>query len=163
MAGTALDTNPPEFHLATLNRQIRDMMNFTLRPHGLKLVEWRVMQCLSEIKMLTICDLSTLAVIERTATSRLVDRLVDRKLVRKSAMANDRRFSQVSLTAPGKQLLNLATGDVAEVRERLFDGIAPDQIDAMLYTVEKMQANADNITRGGRAHPAPPDVAGRSY
>lgn len=154
MARIELDQDPPEFHLATLNRQIHEVMNFTLRPHGLKLVEWRVLQCLSEVRALTICDLSTLAVIDRTVTSRLVDRLVERKLVRKSAMASDRRFSHVSLMAPGRHLLDVANVDVAVVRNRLFDGIDPDQIGAMLDIISKMQANADGVIRGRYARPA---------
>lgn len=142
------DVDPPEFYLASLNRQIRELMDYTLRPHGLKLVEWRLLQCLVEGRTLTICDLATLAVIERTVTSRMVDKLAKRDLVKKSTMLNDRRFMQVSLTAHGRRLLRATYDDVAAARTQLFAGLAQDQITMLQKILQQLQTNAQAVMLG---------------
>ena len=83
LAGELHDTKSPDYHLVSLNNRIREMMNFVLRPHELKHVEWRLLNSLSQVTQLTICDLAELAVIERTVTSRLVDKMIARKLLKR--------------------------------------------------------------------------------
>ncbi|NRB03184.1 MAG: MarR family transcriptional regulator [Rhodobacteraceae bacterium] len=136
------DADPPEYHLMVLNSQIRGMMDASLRPYGLKLVEWRLLQCLAEEGALSICDLATLAVVERTKTSRLVDRLAERKLLAKEQMAGDRRFAVVRLCEDGRQLLDRCTEDVTMARSQLFDGLDQQDISHLLSTLKKMQQNS---------------------
>ena len=142
--------DPPEYHLASLNRDIRDLMNLTLRRHGLKLVEWRLLQCLETEGALTVSDLATLAVIERTVTSRLVDKLTERGFVSKIQMPGDRRFSQVSLTEAGLAQLQSCTQDVNKARAMLFDGLSQEEILQFLAVLQQMQANAAGAKRGRR-------------
>ncbi|WP_170763305.1 MarR family winged helix-turn-helix transcriptional regulator [Ruegeria lacuscaerulensis] len=139
------DTDPPEYHLTTLNMQIREMMNAVLRPHRLKLVEWRLLQCLSDQGALSVCDLASLAVIERTATSRLVDRLVEKGFVAKEQMPDDRRFSQVSLCEAGLEILKACTADVDAARSQLFGGLNQTEISSFLNTLKKLQHNAVGV------------------
>ena len=134
--------DPPEFHLALVNRLIREMMNGLLRRHGMKLVEWRVLQCLSERDALTVFELSSLAVLERTATGRLIDRLADQGLVRKKQLSNDRRYSSVSLSASGRKKLAACTIDVAEARTKLFAGLDQEDISQLLNLLQTLQRNA---------------------
>lgn len=132
---------PPEYHLASVNRNIRNMMNKVLRPHGLKLVEWRLLQCLADGQKMTINDLAELAVIERTVTSRLVDKLVERKLAKKSSQKNDRRVSLVVLTEVGRRKLSATDDDVHDARVQLFGGLDHQQITTLLDILKQMQAN----------------------
>ncbi|MCT4610085.1 MAG: MarR family transcriptional regulator [Pelagimonas sp.] len=143
------ETDPPEYHLAALNRQIREAMNFTLRAHGLKLVEWRLLSCLRERGALTINDLSVLAVVDRTVTSRLIDKLVERKLVRKAVMENDRRFAQAKLTSKGEARLSDCDQDVAALRGQLFAGMDQADITQMLDLLKRMQSNLTDLHRPG--------------
>ncbi len=136
-----------EDHLASLNNRIREMMNFVLRPHSLKHVEWRLLNCLSQANPLTICDLAELAVIERTVTSRLVDKMAERKLIRKVVSQHDRRFAQVSLTAQGSKLLVSCAADVSTARVGLLKKLSTEQIAALLTCIEQMQVNTQNVYR----------------
>ncbi len=138
---------PPEYFIATLNRQIREMMEFSLRPFGLKLVEWRLMQCLETRPTLTICDLAELAVVERTVTSRLIDKLVKRNLVEKVQLETDRRFSQISLTTEGIEKLAECQAEVRKARQHLFSGLRNPDIDVFLETLNKLMANASTLPR----------------
>ncbi|CUK19058.1 hypothetical protein RUE5091_04339 [Ruegeria denitrificans] len=49
------EQDSPEFRLSALNTQVREMVNTVLRPHGLKLVEWRLLQCLADQVDLRSC------------------------------------------------------------------------------------------------------------
>lgn len=147
------DQDPPEFHLSVLNMQIREMMNAVLRLHGLKLVEWRVLQCLADRGTLSISDLSTLAVIERTATSRLVDRMVEKGLVSKEQMEGDRRFFEVTLCAAGQARLDACTEDVHAARRQLFEGVEQAEIASFLDILKRLQRGCAGVMAGRVAIP----------
>ena len=142
-----LETDPPEYYLARLNRQIRDVMDSTLRKHSLTLVEWRLLQSLAEQNSLTICDLAQFAVVDRTVASRLVEKLNERKLVRKVALAHDKRFVQVSITAKGKDLLAQCHDAVTAVRSALFARISAAEVDSFIDTLQILLENAGNAKR----------------
>ncbi len=134
--------DPPEFLIAVAGRHIQDMMNTVLRKHGLKLVEWRIMDCLSAQENLTIFDLAERAVVDRTVASRMVDKMADRGLVEKVALKTDRRFAQVSLTKTGHDTLAGTNTDVRQARERLFTDISQDEATQLSHTLEKLSINA---------------------
>ncbi len=155
-----IENDPPEFYLATLNRRIREVMDKTLRAHGLKLVEWRLLSCLEGETPLTIHDLSQLSAIDRTVTSRLVEKLAETKLVKKITLRHDKRFVQVSLTAKGRDLLAKTSGDVSAVREHLFSRLDPSEIQALTETIQVLIENADSIGKMHRSKSIKPHLAG---
>lgn len=133
--------DPPEYYIAVLNRQIKEAMDATLRPYGLKLVDWRLLQCLELEMPLSICDLSKKAVIERTITSRLVDQLVVRGLVEKNPMEMDRRFSLITLTPAGLEKLNETTESVDALRDQLFEGFSSRDHQALVRLLKNIVHN----------------------
>ncbi len=142
-----IEADPPEYHLAVLNRRVRETMDKVLRPHGLKLVEWRVLQTLDGDGTLNIQELSELAVVERTIASRLVDRLVERDLVNKTALERDKRHSQVALTNRGRSVLKSAKADVARLRGDLFTGLDLSEVEKLLILLKKMSQNGVDADR----------------
>lgn len=134
---------PPEYRLARLNRQIREMMHTALRPYGMKLVEWRVLQCLLQSgQALSVADLAELAVVERTATSRLIDKLMARGLVAKEPLENDRRFAQITITEEGRQAYRAADTAAWDARTRLFSGLDDSDLTTLLDLLDRMERNA---------------------
>lgn len=144
---------PPEFLMARLNSQIRVLMNAALRGHGLKLVEWRVLQCLCEKNgPLTVAELAALAVIDRTVASRLVDRMAARGLVGKEALEQDRRFMCVTLSDKGAALYESSLAATRAARAQLFGGLADRDVSDLLRILSTMQINAERPL--GRPGPA---------
>ncbi|MCI5095002.1 MAG: MarR family transcriptional regulator [Rhodobacteraceae bacterium] len=143
------DVDPPEYDLMVLNSQIRSMMDAVLRPHGLKLVEWRLLQCLADEGVCSICDLAQLAVVERTKTSRLVDKLIQRQLIAKEQLPGDRRYAHVRLCEEGRKVLDACSDDVVIARTRLFDGLDQEEISNLLAILRKMQQNSRGPFRKG--------------
>lgn len=66
--------------------------------------KWRVIAHLGEQNILTIKELAELAVLERSALSRVVKNLEDDGFVRRRRNPIDSRAVDVSLTAAGRQL-----------------------------------------------------------
>jgi DNA-binding MarR family transcriptional regulator len=160
-AQTAPDTDldlgqfePPEFLLAQLNGRIREMMNAILRGHGLKLVEWRVLQCLHDTdRVLTIADLADLAVIDRTVASRLIDRMTDAGLVSKQPLEQDRRFSHITSTDAGMALFRKCDSDAQNARVQLFSGFSNADVADL---TDKLTQLLGNATFFGRRPPGRP-------
>lgn len=138
----------PEYFVAALQAQIKDIMNAALRAHGLKLVDWRLLQCLAREEALSIHDLSRLAVVERTVTSRLVDRLIERGLATKAAMESDRRFAMVSITPAGRERLDDCEAGVAALRTRLFEGVTAGEREELVRLLRLCLRNAHAIAGG---------------
>ena len=88
-------------------------------------------------------DLAELAVIERTATSRLIDKMAARGLVAKEALENDRRFMRITITEAGRTAYEAADKAAQSARQRLFAGLSDDDITQMLRMLRQMQANSE--------------------
>lgn len=132
----------PEYYLAALNRQNRENMNAALRPFGLKIADWRLLHCLDGVPSLTINDLADLTVIDRSVASRLIDRLIERGLLCKSASDADRRFAQISLTGDGRRKLRDADPAVGDLRAQLFSGLSEVERDEFLRVLQLLRKNA---------------------
>ncbi|WP_058283940.1 MarR family winged helix-turn-helix transcriptional regulator [Ruegeria denitrificans] len=92
--------------------------------------------CYNVLLIKSICDPASLADIERTETSRLIDRMVDRGLIAKEQSPNDRRFSLVTLRPAGQDRLSACAAGVTAARAELFEGLSQDEIGTLLATLK---------------------------
>ena len=144
------DFDPPEFLLAKLNSQIREMMNSALRQHGLKLVEWRILQCLTEDdRPLTVAELAELTVIDRTVASRLIEKMVAKELITKTALQQDRRYMNIEISPKGTELFETSLKSTQNARTQLFDGLTSSDLSNLLATLNKLQSNIKRRRRIG--------------
>lgn len=132
----------PEYLISFLQRINRDQMEAALRRSGLKLTGWRILSCLDERGPMSLLDLAELSVIERTVTSRLVDRLAADGLVSKEAFSHDKRISIVAITPRGSDLLSRSMADVHALRRSLFASFSPDDYETLRALLKRMKANA---------------------
>lgn len=137
----------PEFYFASLNRLVRENMNIALRPFGLKLADWRLLQCMQRSANLSIADLADLAVIERSVASRLVDKLVSKGLARKQVDKADRRFSVISISKAGCKKLAESEHVVNDLRVQMFDGLNAEEYENLLQVLQKIRRNAKGYDR----------------
>ncbi|MFN4101278.1 MAG: MarR family winged helix-turn-helix transcriptional regulator [Pararhodobacter sp.] len=75
------------------------------RAEGLKVAEWRALACLYDKDGQMVTRLAALALMEQSAMTRVIERLEDRRLVRRGGDARDRRRVRVFLTPEGRKLL----------------------------------------------------------
>ena len=78
---------------------------------------------------------------DATTLTRQVDRLVQKKFVRRSPDPEDRRVMLVELTTQGERQINELFPILSQVRERAICEISQDDIATTINTLQKMQAN----------------------
>lgn len=92
--------------------------------------------------------LSTLQIRERmldkmSDTSRIVDRLITKELVKKNACASDKRLVDIILTEKGSQLVDKLDG-LNEQIDALLSGIGEDEAKIANQLLDKLRANNHN-------------------
>ncbi|MFY8166794.1 MAG: MarR family winged helix-turn-helix transcriptional regulator [Sediminibacterium sp.] len=92
--------------------------------------------------------LSTLQIRERmldkmSDTSRIVDRLITKELVKKNACASDKRLVDIILTEKGSQLVGKLDG-LNEQIDALLSGIGEDEAKIANQLLDKLRANNHN-------------------
>lgn len=113
-----------------------------LAPHDLTLSQWVVLSSLWREGPLTISALSTLIGTGMPATSRLVDRMVERGLVTRHRHENDARVAVVDVTSAGRGLDHLATF-YAEINAILMDGFSDRERQQAFDLLARMEANVN--------------------
>ena len=92
--------------------------------------------------------LSTLQIRERmldkmSDTSRIVDRLITKELVKKNACESDKRLVDIILTEKGSQLVDKLDG-LNEQIDALLSGIGEDEAKIVNELLDKLRANNHN-------------------
>ncbi|BBZ50507.1 MarR family transcriptional regulator [Mycobacterium heidelbergense] len=102
------------------------MLNRVAAEHDLSLTQLRVLGILRDREP-TMAELATYLGLERSTVSGLIDRAVDRGLVRKTADAADGRSVRVSLTAGARRLEIRVIADIGELMAPLAGRLTPDE------------------------------------
>jgi DNA-binding MarR family transcriptional regulator len=92
------------FLLARAGARMGNAFARALKPYGLSLTEWRVCASLQHTPGQTLSELAAHASTDLSALSRIVDRLVARKLTGRRRSLDDKRATVISLTPKGALL-----------------------------------------------------------
>ncbi len=138
-------------------RSIGRALNFTtgrlnalcqqlLDPHELSLPQWVILSCLWRDAEVTVSALADLTRNGLPATSRILDRMVDRGLVARRKHKTDGRAIVVTLTDKGDGLRHLS-----EFHERinaaLFDGFSQEEQELAFSLLSRMLENAETALK----------------
>lgn len=113
-----------------------------LEPHGLSLSQWVVLSCLWRAGDLSIGELAELTGNGVPATSRIVDRMADRGLVRRARDPQDKRSIRIVSTEKGDGLTHLATF-YEQVNDALLDGFSQEERLLAFALLARMERNAE--------------------
>src|ERR1700739_1503610 len=94
--------------------------------HDLSLTQLRVLGILRDREP-TMAELAVYLGLERSTVSGLIDRAVQRGLVRKTTDAADGRFVRVSLTAEARRLTTGVIADIGELMAPMTDRLNPGE------------------------------------
>lgn len=137
-------------------RSIGRLLNFTcgrmnalcarmLDPYGLSLPQWVILSCLWREGEMTVSALADLVGTGVPATSRIVDRMVDRGLVARRRHASDGRAMLVTATDAGRALDHLADFH-DRINAALLVGFTADEKRLAFDLLARMQINAETAT-----------------
>lgn len=113
-----------------------------LEPHGLSLPQWAILSCLWRGGELPVGALAELIGTGLPATSRIIDRMVERGLVVRRKHDTDGRIIVVNTTEKGQALDHLA-GLYEQMNDVLFAGFTPAERGQAFDLLSRMQGNAE--------------------
>jgi DNA-binding MarR family transcriptional regulator len=109
------------YWLRLVSNQVSHAFRQKVEAHGVTVAEWVVMRALLGLEGVNPSQLAESIGLTRGAVSKLVDRLVKKRLVICRGVKEDRRFQMVSLTEGGESLVPVLAG-LADENDREFFG-----------------------------------------
>ena len=114
--------------LSVTSRKLRTLFDGLLRTRGLTLARARLLLHLSRHSLATQTELAAVLELENPTLVRLLDGLERQGLIRRCAVAGDRRAKQVMLTeAAGPQVAEIEALS-ASLRQALLGGVAEEDL-----------------------------------
>jgi DNA-binding MarR family transcriptional regulator len=134
--------NPVDAHLGywlrLVSNQVSHAFQLKVEARGATVAEWVVLRSLFDASTCNPSDIAAQLGMTRGAISKLVDRLVGKKLVKCSVEKGDRRYQSLSLTATGRSLVpTLATLADANDAE-FFAPLVASQRSALLANLKEI-------------------------
>jgi MarR family transcriptional regulator, organic hydroperoxide resistance regulator len=125
-----------------------------MRPRRVTVSRFRTLAVLMEVEAITINKLAQLAMIERTAVSRLLAQMGREGLIARQRKPGDRRASEIRITPKGRQAFHIMWPARFRVRSRAMQGIDPARVRAMMQTIREMIANLEEYEATGNGNGA---------
>ena len=108
---------------------------------GLTTPKMRALAVLSVIDGPLIRELAVYAVVEQSTLSRALDQLAAEGLIQREPDAGDSRATRVTITETGRAAFEAMWPHMAASYARMFQGIAEDERQAFVATLQKMLGN----------------------
>ncbi|MCM2131285.1 MarR family winged helix-turn-helix transcriptional regulator [Larsenimonas rhizosphaerae] len=131
----------PLYWVARLNAKYSAEVDALLKPEGLSSSRWRVLVILHEQGRLSMSDISTHVVAKLSTVTRIVYKMQEAGLLETAPSPQDRRVTEVVLTAEGEAKLAVARTLTARVVEKAFDGLSKAEIVHVNQCLSKMFRN----------------------
>lgn len=100
--------------------------------------EWVVMREMYGREEMAPSELADLTGMTRGAASKLVDRLVGKRLVTRKDRMDDRRFQDIALTAAGRKLIPGLAALADQNDEEFFAPLTKSERETLLATLKKL-------------------------
>ena len=126
------------FWLRFVSNHVSHAFGRTLLESGVTAAEWVILRQMYDREEMSPSALAELTGLTRGAVSKLMDRLLAKKLVTRLGRADDRRFQSVSLTPAGHRLVP-ALALIADKNDAAFFGsLSKSERDSLLKVLKKL-------------------------
>jgi DNA-binding MarR family transcriptional regulator len=121
---------------------LKSAISKELKAFGLTHEQYNVMRILKGKSPETMCvkDIAGRMIEKGTNVPRIIDKLVDKKLVKRATDIHDKRHTVMQLTASGLVLLEKVTRKINQVADTLMD-LSDKEADQLNLILEKMREN----------------------
>ncbi len=111
--------------------------------YDLSIAEWSTLSILSSRKQASQNEIARFLDEGKVFVKRLLDKMEDKKLVRRSISKSDRRYNIVQMTPSGKALFEKIRPLAEKTITRASQGISDEDYHQFLRVIEKMQENLE--------------------
>jgi DNA-binding MarR family transcriptional regulator len=118
-------------------------LTLALRPHGVRVPEWRVLGLLYSQRGLSMSEVADAAAIDPTTLTRTVAELVRAGLIVRLSPVGDKRVTRLALTAAGTRLVERMLPIVFRLNEIACAGL-PEAVPGLVrWALGEMRRNLD--------------------
>ncbi len=131
--------------LAVRRAQVRDFMRAAVMAFGdsdLTIIQFGTLLLLEDGEARTVGALSEQIGRSMSATSRMIDQLVKRELLRRQEDPNDRRARRVTISPAGRKLVTTMMRKRAEAELKLIASLEPDDQRTVMRAMELLAGAA---------------------
>jgi DNA-binding MarR family transcriptional regulator len=126
------------FWLRFVSNHVSHAFARKLLASGVTVVEWVVMREMFDDEETSPGVLAQRIGMTRGGVSKLVDRLVSKKLITRRERSDDRRFQSIALTASGRRLIPHLAASADENDEEFFHPLSAGERAALISTMKKL-------------------------
>lgn len=127
--------------MSVFNRRLRAMFDMRVRETGLTLTRARALFALSRRGHLSQKDLAQELEIETPTLVRVLDGMEKQKLIQRRAGEGDRRIKEIHVTAEGEATGREVQAMARDLRARLVENIAPEDLEVALRVLMQLNRN----------------------
>jgi len=126
------------FWLRFVSNHVSQAFARKLLDSGVTVAEWVVLREMYDSDQTSPSALADMTGMTRGAASKLVDRLVHKRLVSREERKDDRRYQSIALTSEGRKLVPLLAGLADENDEEFFASLSEKERDALVSALKKL-------------------------
>ena len=128
-------------HISRTARIVERRVEGNLRRFGMTRVEWCVLVAVAEEGKRNPSDIANFVGIDRTATSRALRQLEANGLIARKMGRDDRRTTEVELTAKGTERFNAALPMCRDAAQHFHAKLSDDELDMLRALLSKLTAD----------------------
>ncbi|GFE62425.1 MarR family winged helix-turn-helix transcriptional regulator [Geobacter sp. AOG2] len=133
--------NSVGFIMTRTTLRYKNELGRRLKPYGVTPEQWVTLHRLREQDGLTQKELADQIFKDQPTITRILDKLEQKQLIRRSASPEDRRVFRVHLTDQGRHLQEQLMAVSQQVREEAGQGITERELTALKATLNKIWSN----------------------
>ena len=122
------------------NRVSQDIAGLYSERFGLSITEWRVMAVLGHEHNLSANQVAERTAMDKVAVSRAVSQLLEKKLLLRQTHGQDRRRSELKLSAKGRAVFDQIVPLALALEHRILASLAPSEQSQLLAILDKLEA-----------------------
>jgi MarR family 2-MHQ and catechol resistance regulon transcriptional repressor len=117
-----------------------EFISLTLKEHGITLQQFNVLRILRgrKGKVASLQDVTKNMIHANSNTTRVIDKLVDKKLVKRVQCPTDRRQIELSITKEGLKLLTVLDEKVDQAESKLTENLNDREMASLIKGLEKL-------------------------
>jgi DNA-binding MarR family transcriptional regulator len=126
------------FWLRFVSNHVSQAFARRLLASGITVAEWVVLRQMYDADDMSPSVLAEQIGMTRGATSRLIDRLVAKRLVSRQGRSDDRRYQDIALTPAGRRSVPALAAIADENDEEFFTPLSTREHDALVAILKKL-------------------------
>jgi len=134
------------YRLSILSNKISSLIAESYKDRfALTITEWRIMAVLGEYPGASADEISSKTQIEKSLISRAISKLLSRNLIERSIAKDDKRRSQIQLSALGYDVYKEIVPLSLEYEQQLMECLSKKEQETLNELIDKLAHHADKL------------------